>query len=175
MSTGARDESSSSGTGDFPLWQRWFPRAGAIAAGFTTLCCIGVTAALSLASAVGATFLTRDTTLKPLLIATIALTVVGSALTYRRHRNPFPLFLTAVAGAWVFLFTFVIVGTAHAGSGDTMAGMASTSGHAGTPAPHWPLVWAGLAAFLGAQFWDVVRVRKCRVPRAKPGRTEVPT
>src|SRR5712691_4114239 len=123
VSAGARHDSSVSAEGDIPFWQRWLPRAGTVAAGFTTLCCIGVTAALSLASAVGATFLTRDATLKPLLAATIALTVVGSALTYRRHRNPFPLLLTAVAGAWVFLFTFVIVGTAdagtHAGSGDT--------------------------------------------------------
>ena len=86
MSTGARDESSVSG--GVPLWQRWLPRAGAIAAGFTTLCCIGVSAALSLASAVGATFLTKDATLRPVLAATLALTVVGSALTYWRHRNP---------------------------------------------------------------------------------------
>ena len=173
MSTGARDESSVSG--DVPLWQRWLPRAGAIAAGFTTLCCIGVSAALSLASAVGATFLTKDATLRPVLAATLALTVVGSALTYWRHRNPLPLLLTAAAGAWVFLFTFVIVGRAHAGSHDTMAGMASTSGHAGTPAPHWPLVWAGLAVFLAAQVWDVVRVRRGRVQPARPTRTGVPT
>ena len=78
-----------------PLWQRSLPRAGAVAAAFTTLCCLGFTAALSLASAVGATFLTRDATLKPLLVATIILTLVGSALTYRRHGNPLPLILTA--------------------------------------------------------------------------------
>ena len=29
-----------------PLWQRWLPRVGATAAAFTTLCCIGVSAAL---------------------------------------------------------------------------------------------------------------------------------
>jgi hypothetical protein len=173
MKADAQHQASGAAGRGIPLWQRWFPRAGAIAAGFTTLCFMGMAAALSLASAVGATFLTKDATLKPLLAATIALTLAGSALTYWRHRNPFPLLLTALAGTWVFLFTFVIVGTAHAGTGDTMAGMA-TSGHAGMPTPHWPLVWAGLALFLGAQLWDVVRVRSCRAPLARRGRIEVP-
>lgn len=49
-----------------PMWQRWMPRAGVIAAGFTALCCLGVAAALSLATSVGATFLTRDSSLRPL-------------------------------------------------------------------------------------------------------------
>jgi len=125
-------------------------RAGAAAAAFTTLCCLGFTAALSLASAVGATFLTRDATLKPLLVATITLTLVGSALTYRRHRNPLPLILTALAGAWVFLFIFTIGGTPR------------------------PVVWAGLAVFLGVQVWDPILIRRCRTARPKFGETAVP-
>lgn len=40
--------------------QRWLPRAGLLSAAFTTLCCLGISAALSLATAVGASFLTRD-------------------------------------------------------------------------------------------------------------------
>ncbi len=134
----------------FPLWQRSLPRAGAIAAAFTTMCCLGFAAALSLASAVGATFLTRDATLKPLLVATIIITVVGSALTYRRHRNPLPLILTALAGAWVFLFIFTIHG-----------------------APR-PVVWAGLAVFLGVQVWDLILIRRCRTARPESGETVLP-
>ncbi len=53
--------------------QRWLPRAGLLSAAFTTLCCLGISAALSLATAVGASFLTRDATLQPLLIVTLAL------------------------------------------------------------------------------------------------------
>ncbi len=136
--------------GQIPLWQRSLPRAGAAAAAFTTLCCLGFAAALSLASAVGATFLTRDATLKPLLVATIILTVVGSALTYRRHRNPLPLILTALAGAWVFLFIFTVGG-----------------------APR-PVVWAGLAVFLGVQVWDLILIRRCRTPGPEFGETAVP-
>jgi len=53
--------------------QRWLPRAGLLSAAFTTLCCLGISAALSLAAAVGVSFLTRDATLQPLLIVTLAL------------------------------------------------------------------------------------------------------
>lgn len=134
-----------------PLWQQSLPRAGAVAAAVATVCCLGLTAALSLASAAGATFLTEDATLKPLLLATIILTVVGSALTYRRHRNPLPLVLTALAGAWVFMFIFTIAG-----------------------APH-PVVWAGLAVFLGVQVWDLILIRRCRNPRPETAKTALPT
>jgi uncharacterized membrane protein (UPF0136 family) len=150
MNSHTRHNPSAPSAGQIPLWQRWFPRAGAVAAAFTTLCCLGFTAALSLASAVGATFLTRDATLKPLLVATIILTMVGSALTYRRHRNPLPLVLTALAGAWVFLFIFTIGGTPR------------------------PVVWAGLAVFLGVQIWDLILIRRCRGARPESGETALP-
>ena len=42
------------------VWQRGVTWASVVAAGFAALCCLGVSAALSLASAVGATFLTRE-------------------------------------------------------------------------------------------------------------------
>ncbi|GAB3662676.1 hypothetical protein GCM10027596_24660 [Nocardioides korecus] len=94
--------------------------------------------------------MTRDATLKPLLVATIIFTLVGSGLTYRRHRNPLPLILTAVAGAWVFLFIFTIGGTPH------------------------PVVWAGLAVFLGVQIWDLILIRRCRVARPDAAETAFP-
>lgn len=150
MNSPTRHHPSAPSAGQIPLWQRSLPRAGAVAAAFTTLCCLGFTAALSLASEVGATFLTRDATLKPLLAATIIFTVVGSALTCRRHRNPLPLILTALAGAWVFLFIFTIGG-----------------------APR-PVVWAGLAVFLGVQVWDFILIRRCRTARPESGETAVP-
>ena len=150
MRAGPEGDSSASATTDVPIWQRWLPRIGTVGATITTFCCLGVAAALSLASAVGATFLTRDATLKPLLIATITLTVVGSALTYWRHRNPVPLLLTALSGIWVYSFIFVITGTAK------------------------PVVWAGLATLIGVQIWDLVLVRKCQSRQATPGGTTTP-
>ncbi len=61
-----------------------------IAAGFTALCCLGVAAALSLATSVGATFLTRDSSLRPLLTATVLLTALGSVLTFTLTATPAP-------------------------------------------------------------------------------------
>ncbi len=113
--------------------QRWLPRAGLLSAAFTTLCCLGISAALSLATAVGASFLTSDATLQPLLILTLAVTVLGSALTFRRHRNPAPLALTVLASALAYLAVFGPLQSA----------------------------WVGLAALIAAQLWDAVRVRRC--------------
>jgi len=70
--------------------QRWFGWVPLGAAGFTTLCCLGFSAALSLATGLGATFLTEDSTLRPILAVTLGLTVATSALTYWRHRRPGP-------------------------------------------------------------------------------------
>lgn len=149
-----------------PMWERWLPRVGVIASGFTTLCCIGLSVALSLASAVGATFLTRDDTLRPALIATLAFTIAGSALTFRRHRSPWPLVLTAVASAWIYFFVFGPFEHGHAEHGaihDAMhAATAATHRAAGGPPA---LVWAGLAVLIGAQLWDFVQVRRCSAGR----------
>ncbi len=73
-----------------PGWRRWFASVSVVAAGFTTLCRLGLSAALALASAVGAGFLTKDSTLRPILALTLALTVAGSALTYGRSRRRRP-------------------------------------------------------------------------------------
>jgi hypothetical protein len=146
-----------------PLWQRLLPRAGAIAAGFTALCCLGISAALSLASSVGATFLTRDSSLKPLLAMTLVITALGSALTYWRHRHPGPLLLTAAAGAWVYLFTFVVKTSSHTPMHDDMSHAhehGSHLTHAGLTGGRRTLVWLGLAVLIAAQVWDVMRVRR---------------
>jgi hypothetical protein len=132
---------------------------GSVAAGFTTLCCLGLASVVSLTSAIGATFLQQDSTLRPLLVVTLGITVVGSALTFWRHRNPIPLLMTVVAGGWIYWFTFVAAGVA-VGGGDTMESAAPAAGH--EAGGHQGLVLAGLAVFLAAQVWDVVRVRACR-------------
>ena len=105
-----------------PMWQRWMPRAGVIAAGFTALCCLGVAAALSLATSVGATFLTRDSSLRPLVAATLLFTALGSALTFTRHRKPGPLIATIAAGLWIYVFTFAVGASSHAVARDDAMG-----------------------------------------------------
>jgi hypothetical protein len=150
------------------LKRQWLSWAGVVTAGFTTLCCLGVSAALSLVTALGATFLTRDSALRPILAATLAVTIAGSALSYWRHRRPGPLVLTTLAAVWVYSVVFV-VGTGHgghadAGHGDHMADHmvehgAKHGGH-GFTGGRLALVWVGLAALVAAQVWDLVRVRR---------------
>lgn len=137
-----------------------------VTAGFTTLCCLGVSAALSLATAVSATFLTRDSTLRPILAGTLAVTIAGSALTYWRHRRPGPLALTTLAAVWVYSIVFVVGGgrggRGDAGHGDHVVEQAAKQVGHGFTGGRLALVWIGLAALVGAQVWDLVRVRRGR-------------
>jgi hypothetical protein len=175
MSTPSRIESV---THRQPLWQRLLPRVGAVAAGFTALCCLGISAALSLASSVGATFLTRDSSVKPLLAITLVVTALGSALTYWRHRHPGPLLLTVLAGAWVYLFTFVVETSSHAPMHDNMGHVHEHGAHlthAGLTGGRRMLVWLGLAVLVAAQVWDVLRVRTAHHRVAQSPRPAVGT
>jgi hypothetical protein len=142
---------------------RGFSWVGVVTAGFTTLCCLGVSAALSLATAVGATFLTRDSTLRPILAGTLAVTIAGSALTYWRHRRAGPLALTTLAAVWVYAVVFVVGsgrgGQAGAGHGDHMVEDAARQVGHGFTGGRLALVWVGLAALVSAQVWDLLRVR----------------
>jgi len=164
------------------------PRAGFIASAITTVCCLGLSAAVSLASSIGATFLTRDATLQPLLAVTLAVTVLGSVWTYRRHRSLLPLLLTVAASTLIYSALFGPldggIGVTHAAAGhgaqhaahdtmhDAMPSTATSHGghdamttvagsHGGVSAT--VLVWIGLAGLLVAQLWDVRRVRRCKI------------
>ena len=145
-------------------WQRVVAPLGTVAAGFTTLCCLGVSAAVSLGTSVGATFLTRDSALRPLLATTLAVTVAGSALTFWRHRAlVWPLVATIAAS--VLIYGAVYVGLGAGGMNDGMAGEAPApagGGHGGLSDGRLVLVWAGAALLTGAQLWDLRRARHAR-------------
>ena len=136
---------------------------GAVSTAFTTACCLGVAAAVSFASSIGATFLTRDSSLRPALILTLAVATAGAALTYWRHRrNPIPLLLTVAAG--VSIYTLIFVDLHAAAMHDHMADAASTTAHVHhLGAGRQTLVWAGLAVLVAAQVWDYLRVRRARL------------
>lgn len=81
--------------------------ASTVSAGFAAACCLGVTAALSALTAIGAGFLINDAVLIPLYVALLALSVW---LLYRSAKNharlgPFWLGLAgaavAFAGLWI--------------------------------------------------------------------------
>ena len=151
VTTGAQSDTAAS-----PRWRQWFAWVPLAAAGFTTPCCLGLSAALSLSTAVGATFLTEDATLRPILAVTLALTVAGSALTYWRHRRPGPLLVTATAAVWVYSMTY-LVGGGHSQStyvdDMAMADHGSVHAAAGPSGGRLVLIWVGLALLVGAQAW----------------------
>ena len=154
-------------TASSPRWRPWFAWVPLAAAGFTTLCCLGLSAALSLSTAVGATFLTRDATLRPILAVTLALTGAGSVLTYRRHRRPGPLLVTTIAAVLVYAMTYLVGGghgqSAHA---DHMADHGSTHAPSGSSGGRPVLIWVVLALLVGAQEWDLVGIRRSRSENA---------
>ena len=147
--------------------QRFWRRGGgsglaALAALFTTLCCLGFPALVGLLSALGAGFLLNDRYLEPGLSATLLLTVLITGLHLRQHRRPGPFILSLIAAGTVF---FAIYGTTvlpHTSSGDHMAdGMVAT--------PTWSpfLAYGAIFVLLGAQVWDLWLYRRC-APRAMP-------
>src|SRR5712691_1938015 len=149
-------------------WGRAVSPVGVIAASFTTLCCLGIAAVLSFASSIGATFLTRDSSLRPILLVTLAVTAGGSALTFWRYRQTvWPLALTVAASVWIYLAVFVSTG--HDAMHDSMADSHAVAIHHQTlSGGRQALAGVGLAVLIGAQLWDLLRVRTQRQPRAVP-------
>jgi len=64
---------------------------GVVGAAIAALCCLGLTAILSIAAALGVGFLINDAVLAPILVVSLALVVWGLVRGYRRHRNWLPL------------------------------------------------------------------------------------
>ena len=149
-----------------PKWERAVSPVGVVAAGFTTLCCLGMAAALSFASSIGATFLTRDSSLRPILIVTLAVTAGGSALTFWRYRQTvWPLALTVAASVWIYLVVFASPG--HDTMHDNMADAHAVAiHHHALSSGRQALAGLGLAVLIGAQLGDLLRVRAQRRPRA---------
>lgn len=120
--------------------------------------------ALCLAGAIGATFMTRDATRRPILAATPA-TVAGSAPTSRRRR-PLAAWLISVASAlWVSGFTLVVGASPGGhGQGDNMADRMTdhAATHTGLSGGRLIAVWVGLGVLVAAQLWDLVGHRRCQ-------------
>lgn len=77
--------------------------AGAI---FAALCCIGTPALLTILSSIGAGFLINDSVLLPLLAFFLTLNIIGLRLTYRIHRNLWPMILGGLASAAIVVFIY---------------------------------------------------------------------
>ncbi len=141
----------------------------ALAALFTTLCCLGFPAIVGLLSALGAGFLLTDRYLEPLLAGTLLLTLLIAGLHLRRHHQPGPFLLSLVAAGSVFFAIYGIGLLPHAPSGDSMAdGM--------TALPTWSpyLAQGAILILLSAQIWDLWLYRRC-APKAAPVPTHSPS
>jgi hypothetical protein len=105
-------------------------------AGFAGACCLGVTAALSVLTAIGAGFLIHDAFLVPLYLGLLALSVwflYRSARTHGRaaaFRAGLTGAIVAFAGLWI----------------------------------HPALVYAGLAALISGSLWDFRSARRGSMP-----------
>jgi len=147
--------------------RRFWMRGGgsplaALAALFTTLCCLGFPALVGFLSALGAGFLLNDRYLEPLLAATLLLTLLIVGLHLRRHHQPGPFLLSLVAAGSVFFAIYGIGLLPPASGGDHMAdGMTTT--------PTWSpfLAYGAILVLLGAQVWDLWLYRRC-APKAAP-------
>lgn len=98
---------------------------------FAAICCLGVGWALAALSAIGAGFLVNDAFLIPLFVAFLGLNLWLLWRSARRHGDRRPLYLSG-AGA-----------------------VAALGGLFVSPA----VVYAGLAAMIGASFWDFALLR----------------
>ena len=128
----------------------------ALVALFTTLCCLGFPALVGVLATLGMGFLISDRYLEPLLVATLLLALVIAALHIRRHHQPGPFILSAVAAGSVFFAVYGVGLLPHASGGDHMAdGMAAT--------PTWSptLAYGAMLVLLVAQVWDLWLFRRC--------------
>src|SRR6266566_3686434 len=149
------------------LQRRFWMRGGgsplaALAALFTTLCCLGFPALVGLLSALGAGFLLNDRSLEPLLAGTLLLTLLIVGLHLRRHHQPGPFLLSLVAAGSVFFAIYGIRWLPHATGSDHMA-----DGMAAPPAWSLFLAYGAILILLLAQVWDLWLFRRC-VWRATP-------
>src|SRR5258708_25014196 len=107
--------------------RRFWMRGGgsglaALAALFTTLCCLGFPALVGLLSVVGAGFLLSDRYLEPLLAATLLLTLLIAGLHLRQHHQPGPFILSLVSAGSDFFAIYGVRLLPHAAGGDHLGG-----------------------------------------------------
>jgi hypothetical protein len=151
------------------IQRRFWVRGGgsplaALAALFTTLCCLGFPALVGFLSALGAGFLLNDRYLAPLLAGTLLLTLVIASLHLGRHHQPGPFILSLVASGSVFFAIYGIGLLPHASRGDHMA-----DSMAAPPAWSLFLAYGAILVLLGAQVWDLWLFRRCaRSSRVSP-------
>jgi mercuric ion transport protein len=79
---------------------------GIVGAAFAALCCLGISAVLSVVSAIGLGFLIHDAVLLPLLIVSLLVAVWGLYSGWRRHRRPAALIIGGLGAVALIAFSY---------------------------------------------------------------------
>jgi mercuric ion transport protein len=82
-------------------------KVGVVGAIVATLCCLGVTAVVSVVAALGLGFLINDAVLAPLLVLSLVLVVWGLVSGWRRHGNSSAFALGISAGVTLVVFAYL--------------------------------------------------------------------
>jgi mercuric ion transport protein len=88
-------------------WKDHLDKLGIVGSFLAGACCLGLPAVLSVAAAAGLGFLVNDAVLRPLLIAFLAISVLGLGLGYRIHRRPLAVIVAALSAFAVYFFIYV--------------------------------------------------------------------
>jgi mercuric ion transport protein len=94
---------------------RFLQSVGFLGSLFTAACCLGVSFLISGLTAIGAGFLIRDRYLLPLLAVFLIASVVGTALSMRRHGRKTPLAVSKAGAVVTFGGIFLQPVVAYAG------------------------------------------------------------
>lgn len=163
---------SSAETRAIPTWMQVFLAVVTVAAVFTALCCIGFDAATGLASALGATFMLRDDSLRPILVFVLSVTAIAIAFMWRKHGNALPLVLTVASGATLFALICGFAQGESDGDAHHMSELADAGTSAAISGARAVVVWIVLAFMLVIPIWDVALGRRWRrgsVAETPPG------
>jgi mercuric ion transport protein len=88
-------------------WRNSLDKIGITGSFIAAACCLGLPAIVSIVTAIGLGFLIKDAVLLPLMVVFLALTVLGLYLSFRVHRQPWPLILGSASSIGAFVFVFV--------------------------------------------------------------------
>ncbi len=88
-------------------WKDHLDKLGIVGSFIAAACCLGLTAVLSIVTAIGLGFLIKDAILLPLLIVFLAVTLFGMYSGYKIHHRPWALVLASVSSAAALFFIFV--------------------------------------------------------------------
>ena len=90
-------------------------KLGVVGSIIAALCCLGVTAVISVFSAIGLAFLINDSILLPLLAFFLLVTLFGLYKGYRSHRKKTAVLVGIISAIVTFMFLFIFPAISYLG------------------------------------------------------------